>query len=322
LNLPHDLLAHFRVLTLGADRPGTVELVICGVLRWSGLATLVRKTLGRRRASILLYHDPEPQTLARHLAFLAKKGCTFVSLDALVRALRENAWHSVPNHAVVVTFDDGHRGNAQVVEILRRYGVRPTIYMCSQVVGSSRGFWFTGLDPVTREQLKCIHSDARRAALGRLGIDSERERLDAPAEALTTDDVQLMCEWVDFGSHTRFHPILTTCADPECEEEISKSKDEVSTLTGQPCAHFSYPNGDYTSREIAMVDHAGYSSARTIDVGWVGPRTDPLRLRIVGTPDNASVTRLAANLGGLAWIRAALVGRVSGRRRPITLEDA
>lgn len=309
-------------MALSADSSGTVELVICGVLRWSGLATLIRKALGRRRASILLYHDPEPQILAKHLAFLAKKGCTFVSLDAVVCALRENAWHNVPNHAVVVTFDDGHRGNAQLVEVMRRYGVRPTIYVCSQVVGTSRSFWFSGLDHVTCEQLKCIHSDARRVALGRLGVDSAHEHLDEPVDALTTDDLHLMSEWVDFGSHTRFHPVLTTCTDPECEEEISKSKDEVSTLTGQSCAHFSYPNGDYTTREIGMVDHAGYLSARTIDVGWVGPSTDPLRLRIVGTPDNASLTRLAADLGGLAWIRAALVGRVSGRRRPITLEDA
>ena len=50
-------------------------------------------------------------------------------------------WARVPERALVVTFDDGHRGNHRLLPIFRRYGIRPTIYLCSQIVGTQRGYW-------------------------------------------------------------------------------------------------------------------------------------------------------------------------------------
>jgi peptidoglycan/xylan/chitin deacetylase (PgdA/CDA1 family) len=40
------------------------------------------------------------------------------------------------------------------------------------------------------------------------------------------------------------HPILPMCSDEVAEHEIAGSKAEVEELTGQPCRHFSIPNGD------------------------------------------------------------------------------
>ena len=48
---------------------------------------------------------------------------------------------------------------------------------------------------------------------------------------------------------------------------------------------------------------AGYRSARSTRMGWNGPDTDPYALRIIGVDDTASVSCLAADLGGFGWLR-------------------
>ena len=111
-----------------------------------------------------------------------------------------------------------------------------------------------------------------------------------------------MSDIADFGSHTRFHPILTACSDEEAWTETATSKKEIEALLGRPCEHFAYPNGDHTERDAANVARAGYASGRTIDVGWNDERTDPFRLRVLGIPDDASLDRLAADLAGAGFV--------------------
>jgi hypothetical protein len=70
------------------------------------------------------------------------------------------------------------------------------------------------------------------------------------AQALSVDEMERLIEAVDFGAHARFHPVLTTCLDAECETEIESSRTEVETVIGGACVDFSYPNGDYGDREL------------------------------------------------------------------------
>jgi len=131
-------------------------------------------------------------------------------------------------------------------------------------------------------------------------------------------DIDRMKAAVDFASHTRLHPVLTTCIDPDCADEIESSKAETEGLIQGPCLDFSYPNGDYGERELALVKRAGYRSGRTVDLGWNYVGTDPFRLKILGTSDVASVNRLAADLAGVSGYLARLkVGSFAGRHRPV-----
>ena len=127
-----------------------------------------------------------------------------------------------------------------------------------------------------------------------------------------------MSDVVDVQSHTRSHPVLTACGLEECRDEIAGSRADVADLTGSPAQHLAYPNGDFTAREIRVAREAGYRSARTVDLGRVGPRTDPFRLPIIGVSrDNASVARLAADLAGVtSYLTCLRKGRPLGRRRP------
>ena len=114
--------------------------LISAVVRYSGLPSLVRKTFARNKATVLLYHDPKPETLEQHLAYLSKS-YQFVALSRIVDAIHAQDWSGLPPNALAITVDDGHRGNAELGDVCRKYGGRPMIYLCSQIVGTRRHFW-------------------------------------------------------------------------------------------------------------------------------------------------------------------------------------
>jgi hypothetical protein len=103
---------------------GAARQSVAVALRCSGLPWLVRKALGRNRACVVIYHAPAPDVLDRHLAYLARS-FHFLPLGALVDAIHARDWSAIPPRALVVTLDDGHRSNADLLPVFRKYGVRP-----------------------------------------------------------------------------------------------------------------------------------------------------------------------------------------------------
>jgi peptidoglycan/xylan/chitin deacetylase (PgdA/CDA1 family) len=294
--------------------PASKELISSAV-RWSGLSRIVRGTIARHRASILLYHDPTAETLERHLEYLAKR-YSFISLTELVDAMRGNCWPDLPPKPLVLTFDDGHRHNSDLADLFDRYGVTPTIYVCSQIVGTGRHYWFLETDDP--EPMKPLPNAERLRVLERnTGYTPVRDYDDR--QALSREEIRRIDGRAEIGAHTRFHPILTTCQDAECEAEIQLSKTEIESVLGVECKHFSYPNGDFASREIEYVRQAGFASARSTDIGWNDAGTDVFALKILGTRDDASVSRLATDLCGVGgYIARARQRSFRGRHRPVT----
>lgn len=274
----------------------TIVEAVAATARYSGLGFLVRHTIARRKVGIVVYHDPPPDLLRQHLAYLGRR-FTFVDMERLGAAIANDDWESLPPHPLVVSFDDGHRANAGLAEIFEEHGIRPMIYLCSGIVSGNGEFWFMtpGVDPEPLKLMTPRERDAVIAAALRppAGADG-RER-----DALTAEAVRGLGAVADFGSHTVSHPILPLCDDQRAETEIKVSRDDVESIVGRPCLHFSYPNGDFTDRELRLVRAAGYTTGRTTLPGWNGRGRDPYRLRIVSLADHASVNVLAAHLAGL-----------------------
>lgn len=268
----------------------------------SGLPFLVRHTYARKKVGIVLYHDPDPERLERHLRYLVRR-YTLITLDDLVRAVQSGDWSTLPRRALVITLDDGHASNVQLGPIFAAYSVRPTIYLCAQPITDSGRFWFRtpGLDP---EPLKLLGNCLRLSILASSETQDVGER-----QALVAADLPAMRQWADFGSHTLTHPILPMCTDDDSKREVVASKAAVEKLVAAPCRHFSYPNGDYTRREVSYVAEVGYDSARTAEIGWNGPSTDRFHLKIISVGDHASSRMLAAHLGGALLLRRLLVRR-------------
>jgi predicted ATP-grasp superfamily ATP-dependent carboligase/peptidoglycan/xylan/chitin deacetylase (PgdA/CDA1 family) len=289
-----------------------VREIVAKAIHLSGLPFLVRHAIARNRATIVHYHEPRPEVLDRHLAWLARR-YTFIPLERLVQAIHARDWSGIPPYALVVTLDDGYRTNRAALDVFRKHGVVPTLYLCSQIAGTRRHFWFkfpaADIDALTR-----LPTQERLQRLAEVGYSPTTQHPEAERQALSREEIAELANGVEFGSHSRFHPVLTMCSDQECAEEIVVSRTEVEALTGRHCDHFAYPNGDYTEREIELVRSAGYRSARTIDVGWNGANADPYRLKVTGVADDASVHRLAAQLSGaMGYLRYLRRGSLRGR---------
>ena len=269
--------------------------------------------MARKRVTIVVYHDPSPEALDRHLAYLTAH-YRAITLDRLAEALHSGDWAPIPAYAFVVTVDDGHRGNSRLTAVFARHGVSPTLYLCSGIVATRRAFWFHVSGAATDELKRLPNAERLSQLRDRFGFTPTSDT--AEARALSAADLDAMQATFDFGAHTRFHPILTTCEAAECEAEIRGSREDLEVRFEVPCAHFSYPNGDYTDREVEMARAAGFRSARTTDVGWNGPHTDPYKLRVTGVTDDASINMLAVQVSGIiAYLRCLLDGSFTGATR-------
>ena len=200
--------------------------LISPLVRWTGLATLIRHTVARNRVSILVYHDPAPEVLERHLRFLVKR-YNLISLGDLVDRLGSETWRDLPPHALVLTFDDGHRGNAELLDLFRRYDVRPTIYVCSQLVGNKRHYWFR--EARDAEPLKGLPNEERLASRDCGLFPDEGIRRSAGAQHRGNGSPGRGCQ---FRFTYEIHPVLTTCSDAESASEIESAKGEIESVTG------------------------------------------------------------------------------------------
>lgn len=259
---------------------------------------LVRHAKARRRVTIVVYHDPDPDVLARHLDWMARR-YNFVTLDAVADALESRRWHLLPHYPLVVTVDDGHRNNTRLADTFHAYGVRPTIYLCSAIVGTDRPYWWktAAADRLGAGALKLVPDPERRRLLAEAGDDPDRPGRDR--QAMTWPEVRVLTNDADMGAHTRTHPILTHCDDASCRTEITDCRLEIEARLHKPCSHFAYPNGDVGEREITIARLAGYRTARSIDAGWNGPGDDPFRLKAMPISDGASVSWLAVQITGI-----------------------
>ncbi len=273
-----------------------VKEAVTFLVRWSGMPFLIREILSRNKATIILYHNPKRKVFARHVEYLSKR-YNFISLETLVNAIYNHEWTEIPPKAMVITFDDGYEGNYSLLDVFKEYDVYPTIYLCTSIINTNRKFWFeAGIDDI--EKVKRLPNNERLQLLKcRIAFEPRKEY--ASKQALNLEEITQMSPYVDFQSHSKFHPVLTTCTNGECREEIEGSKSQMERLLGVGITHFSYPNADYSERESEYVKTAGYKSARTLDHGWCDRNSDPYKLKAMYVDDDASINTLCAKCSGI-----------------------
>lgn len=273
-----------------------IKITFSTVICLFGIPLLVRELMHRNKVSVLLYHDISPDVFTKHLTYLSKH-CNIISLETLVSAIHDKDFSQISPKSVVITIDDGHAGNMKLLPIIKQYQITPTVYVCTQIINTHRYFWFripkqTKKD---KEHLKRLPNVERLACLkDSYGFEPENECQDR--QALNIDEIRQMMACVDFQPHTQFHPILPQCNDIEAKQEILGSKANLEELLGKECLHFSYPNGDYSERELEIVKSAGFRSARTSDIGWNTTDTSPYQLKAIPMSDDAGLIRFRAEM--------------------------
>lgn len=276
-----------------------------------------------------------PQTLRMHLDVI-REHFTFVHLGDWIDAVERRS--PVPRRACAVTFDDGWRDNFQhAFPVLRDTQVPATIFLVSDLVGTSYSFWPNLLARLLKDYAggargrlpewlaELIDEHATRAGSIEAMTDSvidackarrtdvemyealrsagELPRSESDRDLMNWDEVREMqaSGLVRFGSHTRRHTRLLDSLDrPTLEDEILESRKEIARNIGVEPDLFCYPNGDFSPAAVGCV-RSVYRGAVTTKPGWNRCDADRVLLRRVGVHEDVSSTR-AAFLSRLAGV--------------------
>lgn len=252
------------------------------LIRYSGIPWLFRELIQRQKVTILMFHDMKAENAAWTFSWL-KRHYHIISLQEYLSAVHSGK--QLPKKAVILTFDDGHAGNYELLPIIKELQIPITIFLCSDIVGTHRHFWFkhTKQLKANHQHLKKLPNAQRLEVLKTHGYEQTKEYDDT--QALTREQIEEMREWVDFQSHTCFHPCLPQCDDDTAYTEITLSKQRLEQEFSLEINAISYPNGDYSERDIRMAKEAGYTCGITVDYGFNDLHTDLFRLKRISVND-------------------------------------
>jgi peptidoglycan/xylan/chitin deacetylase (PgdA/CDA1 family) len=160
------------------------------------------------------------------------------------------------------------------------------------------------LDPDNGAKVLSLHTDAQRSAAvsdicARLVKIPDQSRLaflkrvpelfevDIPNAApahyapLSWDEIRMLAQaQIEFGGHTKTHPILPNVEDPDLLfYEIATSRARIYQELGYEPAHFCYPNGDHNSATVVAVERCGFQTAVTTQAGLNAAGAHPFLLK-------------------------------------------
>jgi poly-beta-1,6-N-acetyl-D-glucosamine N-deacetylase len=276
-----------------------MKKLLFDILRYTGMPELLRETVQKKTVSIFTFHDPEPDTFEHTLRYLRK----YYNVIPLTRYMQylENT-KEIPPKSVIITLDDGHRNNYKLIPILKKYKVPVTIFLCSEIIGTNRHFWWKhDTNGFSLQELKKMPELERRKLYKKNGFDHLADYGEANRHSLNMNEINEMNEtgYVDFQSHTMYHVLLDKCDDSMSLTEIKDSKTKLEEKLNKPVCAIAYPNGNYTEREIVYVKHSGYKCALTTKPGYNNSSTNVYKLFRFGVRDNAGLNEIIVRVSGL-----------------------
>lgn len=230
----------------------------------------------------LFFHDPSPKQFEIILKWISRTGLKPISIQELGRQVKEEK--VIPGQ-VFISFDDGWKGNLELIPLVEKYQVPIAIFISTEPVLSGNYWWefagqkaqqdLTGISSI--ENFKHLSSFEFQEKIKTLKNHYNLER-----SSMTVDQLQELDkhELVTLGAHTVTHPILKQCTPDQQSFELAASKKTLEAWLGRPVNHLAYPNGDYNEHTLALAKKLGYELSFTtqparIDVTKVDHFTIP-----------------------------------------------
>lgn len=280
--------------------------------------------------------------LRQMLSTLRRQGVALLSLRELVAHIESDRELTQPT--AVFTVDDGYRDFAELAApIFAGFDCVPTVFLITEFVSGrqwnwwdritdgflhsprpdlsitcdSRAFRYTlGPNEERRrnaglfiEELKWVTDAARLHVVESIGSYADVDLAPLPPQEyapLTWSVVrELERSGVEFGPHSRTHPILSRVDAAKARCEIGGSWTDLQRECRDPIPVFCYPNGTLDSfgpREIRLVRESGLRSAVAFRCRYVNPKScsaDDL-FRLSRFPMPADLTTAAYIASGMA----------------------
>jgi peptidoglycan/xylan/chitin deacetylase (PgdA/CDA1 family) len=281
----------------------------------------------RHRLLILCYHGVSmydehewgdlyisPETFRRRMEFVARARCNVLPLSEALHRLQRG---TLPDRAVVITFDDGlHDFSSVAFPILESFGYPVTLYVTTYYVGFNRpvfdlmcsylvwkGRHKQSLEwpevfpvPVTLDDTgrqRAIAKIRQFAILGKLS-GREKDDLLARLAGRLGVDYQELCrrrvlhlitpeearELATRGVDLQYHTHRHRVywTRERMFAELQDNRRSIATFTSNEPRHFCYTSGFYLPEYPGYLKEYGMLSATTCKPGLCTARTDPLLL--------------------------------------------
>jgi peptidoglycan/xylan/chitin deacetylase (PgdA/CDA1 family) len=260
-----------------------------------------------RRLIILCYHGVSladehewhptlyisPRTLARRLDALRRLGCTVLSLPEAVERLYAE---TLPQRAVVLTFDDGYYDfKVKALPLLEERRYPATVYVTTeQWTGDISGHVVNDV---------AVGNHLRTSYLSWRGVRGDVSP--CPARALTamtqSEVAAVAARGVAIEMHTHRHRL-----PPDVDgllRDIRVNRDLIAGTTGRVPRHLCYPDGVYRTSHLRHLRAFGVETATTCDPGLATSSAHPLLLpRFVDCEACSQPTFDAWVTGVASWI--------------------
>jgi peptidoglycan/xylan/chitin deacetylase (PgdA/CDA1 family) len=198
-----------------------------------------------------------PEAFASQMKWLARRGYTAITLDALLDHRAGRA--ELPRRPVVITFDDGYQDCVNnVVPILRQCGFTASFFLVAGEVGC----W-------------------ARWDLEDFGWDFPLFDWDAARS--------LAAEGFEIGAHTVTHPHLAEIDLESGRREICESRRIIEDRLDREVPHFAYPYGSFDQDVRSIVANAGFRSVCSVISGLSPADDDPLALHRINVSGRDSL---------------------------------
>jgi len=267
------------------------------LLRFSGLPYIFRQFIQNKKVTILCFHDIDPGTAERTFTYLLKK-YHIIDLNTFIKASENKNSKLLPRKALIITFDDGFLRNFDLLPIIQKYQIPVTIFICAGFINTNRQLWFI----FNRKKLPGISfkdtpNGERLKILVQAGFIQTDES--GQPQVLSKDHINNMKAYVNFQSHTMFHPFLPMCEDEEVKTELNRSRDILENAYHLIINAIAYPFGHYSEKIIEFARGAGYKCGVTVDYGFNTIHSDVFRLKRLLVNDTDDINELIVKSSGV-----------------------
>lgn len=219
----------------------------------------------------IYYHHPTPQQLEHTVLWLQAKGYRFIAINELYDYVVGH--RHINDKLVFLSFDDAWRDNLKLLPTIEKYHIPITIFAPVEPIASGN-YWWEYVEKAERESFKLLPYDVFCQRLSKLKQQQTLER-----SCMTADEIRTLAKHplVSVQAHTLTHPILTSLTDADLAKELKEGKEQLESIIEQRVDFFSYPNGTYSAREVAMAK-AIYKMAFTTDLRYITAKEEPWTL--------------------------------------------
>jgi poly-beta-1,6-N-acetyl-D-glucosamine N-deacetylase len=263
-----------------------------------------RRALHSKCILALYFHKPDKDEFEECIRWLKKKGFRFISSHDIERILKKEI--AFPQGAVLLTVDDGWQSNVtNVVEVANRHEVPVTIFVATTPAEEGVYWWSyvqqanaQGLSSISKKSLKLMPEEKR------LGILQEIKKKVFPVrEAMTVEQIKCVSAspYITIGAHTQTHPVLINCPEKQVYDELTISREKLEAWTNKEVTYFAYPNGDFSLREIQILQTLNYRLAFSSQPRYLTPESlkDHFSLPRFGFLEGASLAENICRITGI-----------------------